>query len=188
MGGGEANASPEQIAIWEAEPLTPAESFGDKASAVKNFFGQGTQHWLKGQYSYGFLCMPTLWPWKSGGHAVRASLTLQHRKSQCKWTNFSCQLPYLLCLNSEWHGHWTAHITFCWVWTWYTVWNRNSHLSALILWWHKWPSTLLCPYSPTPRARCIMCFDWYASQCISYLNQKYACRRHQLRSICRSIN
>ncbi|KAK9815474.1 hypothetical protein WJX72_004255 [[Myrmecia] bisecta] len=60
-------ATPEQVAIWEAEELPPSESFGDKLKAVKNYFGSGPKAFIFGRYSYGYLCMPNWCPWRAGG-------------------------------------------------------------------------------------------------------------------------
>ena len=68
--GGDGVATPEQLAVWEAEPLPPPESFKTKFNAVKGYFGAGPKSFLFGQYSYGFLCMPNFWPWRKGGSAV----------------------------------------------------------------------------------------------------------------------
>jgi len=74
--GGDTTASPAQMAEWEAEPLTAPESFGDKFRAVKNYFGRGPKSFMFGSYSYSYLCMPTLLPWKQGGSAVSPSWLL----------------------------------------------------------------------------------------------------------------
>lgn len=64
MGGDSDTASPEQLAAWEREELRPVETFGDKLNAVKKYFGAGPRSFLFGDYSYGYLCMPTFCPWK----------------------------------------------------------------------------------------------------------------------------
>lgn len=69
MGGG-GNATAEEIALWESEPLLPAESFADKGRAIKGYFKAGPKAYLFGSYSYRFLCMPTFWPWRKGGNTV----------------------------------------------------------------------------------------------------------------------
>ena len=69
MGGG-GNATAEEIAIWEAEPLLPPESFADKGRAIEGYFKAGPKNYLFGSYSYRFLCMPTFWPWRKGGSTV----------------------------------------------------------------------------------------------------------------------
>jgi uracil-xanthine permease len=58
------------MAAWEAEPLTPPESFMDKFRAIKSYFGKGPKSFLFGSYSYSYLCMPTFLPWKRGGNAA----------------------------------------------------------------------------------------------------------------------
>ena len=68
--GGEGNATPEQVAQWEAEPLLPPESMSEKFNAVKRYFAGGTKTMLAGNYSYSFLCLPSFCPWKKGGHQV----------------------------------------------------------------------------------------------------------------------
>ena len=68
--GADSTATPAQLAIWEAEELPPPESFGTKIRAIRGYFGAGPKSFLFGTYSWKFLCMPTLWPWRKGGNAV----------------------------------------------------------------------------------------------------------------------
>jgi len=62
------------MAVWEAEVLPPPESFKTKLNAVKNYFGRGPKAFIFGSYSYSYLCMPTFFPWKTGGSAVSRKL------------------------------------------------------------------------------------------------------------------
>jgi hypothetical protein len=97
--GGDSSATPAQMAIWEAEELTPPESFGEKFNAVKNYFGRGWKAVVFGSYSYSYLCMPTIFPWKQGGNAVR------YYPLSCRWKRSAAV---------QFHAHpdhflWTVH-------------------------------------------------------------------------------